>query len=57
MMMMMMIVMLMIMMTTTIKSNMIVFILLSYDERLVGGVENVSEEHGASIFRKQKKVA
>ena len=45
------------MMTTTIKSNMIVFILLSYDERLVGGVENVSEEHGASIFRKQKKVA
>ena len=41
------------MMTTTI--NMIVFILLSYDERMAGGVENVSEEHGASIFRKQNK--
>jgi len=52
---MMIVMMMMIMMTTTIKSNMIVFIILSYDERMAGGVENVSEELGASIFRKQKK--
>ena len=34
---------------------MTVFVLLNYDERTTGGVENVSEEHGASIYRKQKK--
>ena len=39
----------------TIKSNIIVFILLSYDERMAGGVEKVFEEHVASIFRKQEK--
>jgi len=47
--------MILMMMTTTIKSNIIVFILLSYDERMAGGVEKVSEEHVASFFRKQKK--
>jgi hypothetical protein len=60
MMMMMMTMMMMMMMmttttTTTIKINIIMFILLSYDERMAGGVENVSEEHVVSIFRKQKK--